>query len=94
MPEFLSAHSSAHASLPQFGPVRSSAKLSCIHIVTLQIHLQHYRDKESRAILLKRCSIPFPCNQRANNNKPMGKWVHDQFGESSKILFCAHCMEK
>lgn len=41
MPESLPAHSSAHASLPQFGPVRSSTKLSRSPIVTLQIHLQH-----------------------------------------------------
>lgn len=41
-------------------------------------------DKESSAMLLKRCSIPFPCNQRANNKRPMGKWVHDHFGESRK----------
>lgn len=46
-------------------------------------------DKESRATLLKRCSIPFPCNHRANNNKPMCQWV-DQIGELGKIpLLCS-----
>lgn len=24
----------------------------------------------------------------------MGKWVHDQFGKSSKSRYCACCMEK
>lgn len=37
----LLAHSFAHSSLPQFGPVRSSTKLSRSQIVTLQIHYQH-----------------------------------------------------
>lgn len=28
------------------------------------------------------------------NNRLMGKWVHDQFGKSSKSRYCACCMEK
>lgn len=49
-----------------------------------------YSIKIRRAELLKRCSIPFSCNQRANNNKPMGEWIHDQFLELNKSsLLCS-----
>lgn len=93
MTESLSAHSSAHISLPQFGPVRSNTSSGHSHAVTFQIDLQ-YKEEESKATLLKRCSIPVPCNQTSNKQTkkyswPMGKSVLWSIWEfKQKLLLC------
>lgn len=88
MPDSLSAHSSAHASLPQFGPVRSSTTPGRSHAVTFQIHLQH-KIRRAEPHCWKGAVFPFHATS-AKHNRPMGKWVHDQFRESSKSpLLCS-----
>ncbi len=93
MPASLSAHSSAHASLPQFGPVRSSTTPGRSHTVTPQIHLQH-KIRRAEPHCWKGAVFPFHATR---DQKTISQWVNGfmiNLESQAKVLCCARCMEK
>lgn len=92
-PDSLLAHSSAHASLPQFGPVRSSTTPGRSRTVTLQIHLQH-KIRRAEPHRWKGAVFPFHATREHTTTS---QWVNGfmiNLESSAKVLCCARCMEK
>lgn len=70
--------SSAHLCLPRFGPVQSGQAPHGVAATLLHLDPFTVKNEESKATLLKRCTISFPCKQTHTKKNPTtSQWVNE-----------------